>query len=164
MFTYVNAKFPGATHDSGIWSTSEVREHFLRIINGQQQSWLIGDQGYPLEPWLMTPITNPTTNQERKYNKIHASARNCIERAFGVLKTRFRCLSKHRVLHYTHETAADIINCCVILHNIMLKAGYAIDVDISEITQQETVAQGNTSNFDRGGGRIRQRYISTLDV
>lgn len=33
---------------------------------------------------------------------------------------RFRCLLKHRVLHYTPETASKIINACVILHNMCI--------------------------------------------
>ncbi|XP_039969635.1 putative nuclease HARBI1 [Bactrocera tryoni] len=29
-FTLVNSKFSGATHDSGIWATSDLREHLIR--------------------------------------------------------------------------------------------------------------------------------------
>lgn len=34
---------------------------------------------------------------------------------------RFRCLLKHRVLHYHPERAARIINACVVLHNICVE-------------------------------------------
>ncbi|KAB0791964.1 hypothetical protein PPYR_13925 [Photinus pyralis] len=52
-----NARFPGAVHDSAIWSLSQVRHYLQRMYSqGQLQStWLIGDSGYPLEPWLLTP-------------------------------------------------------------------------------------------------------------
>ncbi|XP_049312592.1 putative nuclease HARBI1 isoform X2 [Bactrocera dorsalis] len=168
-FTFLNAKFPGATHDSGIWATSDLREHLIRqhtndSVGHRRESWLIGDQGYPLEPWLLTPVGNPSTSQERKYNKLHCTARNCVERAFGVLKSRFRCLLKHRVLHYSHETSALIISSCVILHNIITKAGitmHAVDNEVEE-DSDHVVNSGDSLQYTREGERIRARYISTL--
>lgn len=57
---------------------------------------------------------------ESKFNKAHIAARNTVERCNGVLKMRFRCLLKHRVLHYTPKTASKIINACTVLHNICI--------------------------------------------
>jgi hypothetical protein len=55
-------------------------------ING----WLLGDSGYPLKKWLMTPLINPANLQEQRYNNSHCQTRNAVERSFGVLKSRFR--------------------------------------------------------------------------
>lgn len=74
--------------------------------------------GYPLCPWLLTPFENPLphTPEERCNNRL--KTRRClIERCNSKLKNRFRCLIKHRVLHYTPDVAARIINACVVLHN-----------------------------------------------
>lgn len=120
QFLNVNARYPGATHDAAIWEVSTVHRHMeRRYQEGERNTWLIGDSGYPLQPWLMTPIPDalPGTPEER-YTSRHISARNVIERAFGVLKNRFRCLLKHRVLHYSHEMAGRITYACVVLHNI----------------------------------------------
>ena len=87
----------------------------------------MGDKGYPLEPWLLTPLSNPQGQQERRYNKLHAKSRNVVERSFGVLKGRFRCLLRHRTLHYSDKKAANIVYSCVILHNMLMKAGAVVE-------------------------------------
>lgn len=61
-----------------------------KFENKQIDGWLLGDSGYPLKPWLLTPFLNPSSNGEEKYNRCHKSTRNVIERAFGLLKSRFR--------------------------------------------------------------------------
>ena len=76
----------------------------------------VGDSGYPLEPWLLTPFSDPGTGTvQETFNKRHASARNTVERCNGLLKSRFRCLSQYRVLHYTPTKAASITNACAVL-------------------------------------------------
>jgi hypothetical protein len=56
----------------------------------QGQGWLLGDSGYPLNGWLITPLGNPSTPQEEIFQKAHCKTINVVERAFGVLKQRFR--------------------------------------------------------------------------
>nr|CAI5850117.1 unnamed protein product [Callosobruchus analis] len=76
------------------------------------------------------PIPNPETEQEERFNETFCSIRCGIERCIGVLKNRFRCLLKHRVLHHSPRVAATIVNACVVLHNM------CIIVTISD-TQEE---------------------------
>ncbi|KFM67994.1 putative nuclease HARBI1, partial [Stegodyphus mimosarum] len=95
-----NAKFPGITHDAFIWRSSKCREFLLTNHRRDRNNWLLGDSGYPLEPWLLTPIRNPQTVGEEALNRRLLSARNSIERCNGLLKSRFRCLLKDRALHY----------------------------------------------------------------
>lgn len=53
---------------------------------------LLGDRGYALAPWLMTPLTNPQIYQEISYNQRHVRTRSTIERTIGILKGRWMCL------------------------------------------------------------------------
>lgn len=105
---------------------------------GDHNTWLIGDSGYPLQPWLLTPFHNPAPNtRESRFNNAHIQARNCIERCNGVLKSRFRCLLKERVLRYSPVKVGKIVNSCAILHNICIAAN--LDLDIDEINEDEQV-------------------------
>ena len=82
---------------------------------------LTGDSGYPLLPYILTPIRNPPENSpQHRFNVAHRRARSCIERCIGILKARFRCLIKERMLKYSPTKAGSIINACTILHNIMI--------------------------------------------
>lgn len=61
----VVARYPASCHDSHNWRFCALRRLFS---TGQIPNyWLLGDQGYPLEPWLLTPIENPQNNEENAY-------------------------------------------------------------------------------------------------
>ncbi|KAF5281758.1 hypothetical protein FQR65_LT14553 [Abscondita terminalis] len=106
----MNARFPGSTHDSAIWQASGIRRIMEESYINGENSILIGDAGYPLQPFLLTPIENAEQNTpEGNYNYHLIRARNVIEKVNGVLKGRFRCLLQHRVLHYDPIKAGKII-------------------------------------------------------
>lgn len=53
----INANFPGSSNDAFIWRQSAIRNFLLtEYNNGLMRAWLLGDSGYPLEPFLMTPF------------------------------------------------------------------------------------------------------------
>ncbi|XP_032690812.1 putative nuclease HARBI1 [Odontomachus brunneus] len=94
----INARFPGSVHDNFIWRYSAVSDFMQQFYDsGDRSTWLLGDAGYGLEPWLMTPITDAAAESaEARYTQCHTSTRNCIERTFGLLKNVWRCLLSHR--------------------------------------------------------------------
>lgn len=101
------------------------------------------------------------------------SCRALIERCNGLLKMRFRCLLKHRVLHYTAEVASKIINACAVLHNICIENNvpllYDDDNDQQDEWQDDMFNQevpnnneevANRVNPDLAAGqRLRRRLI-----
>lgn len=132
----------------------------MQAHNSQHFTWLLGDSGYPLEPWLLTPIAEPYTDKENRFNAMHTKARNTIERAFGVLKTRFRCLNKHRVLHYGHEKVGKIVYTCAIFHNMLT---HAFDIDSTILETEEQNVECNINNdYLEEGRRIRNTYINSM--
>ncbi|KAI4462422.1 hypothetical protein MML48_4g00013483 [Holotrichia oblita] len=87
----INAQHAGGTHDAFIWRHSGVHQLLKQnYLRGERN---IGDSGYPLQPYLLTPVPDVQPNSpEERFNRAHSSARNCVERCIGTLKTRFRCL------------------------------------------------------------------------
>ncbi|XP_060795015.1 putative nuclease HARBI1 [Neoarius graeffei] len=122
MLLNVVARWPGGTHDSFIVQNSSVG---IRLQErAVEDGWLIGDQGYPLKPWLMTPLTNPQTQQEQAYNRAHARTRVTIERAIGLLKGRWLCLSRAGgTLQYRPEKVCSMVMACCVLHNLAIRRG-----------------------------------------
>ncbi|XP_024878983.1 putative nuclease HARBI1 [Temnothorax curvispinosus] len=128
----INARYPGARNDAFIWNSSPIKhvmEHFYN--HGERRTYLIGDAGYPLEPWLMTPLPYyPQRSRQYHYNEKLCKARCIVERFFGVLKGTWRCLSYQRVLMYAPDIAGQIVNACAILHNMRLY--YRLPLDMEE--------------------------------
>ncbi|KMQ84620.1 nuclease harbi1 [Lasius niger] len=135
--------------------------------SGNRSTWLLGDSGYPLEPWLMTPIINaPEESAEARYTQCHSSTRNCVERMFGLLKNVWRCLLGHRVLHYDPIMAANITVACAVLHNIRLNANIMhVEFDIDEEGEAEAQQRALLPNNIQVYERIRvQAELAGADV
>ena len=62
IFQDVVARWPGSHHDSFILQSSNIYDRFENDEFGD--CWLLGDSGYPLKKWLITPFGNPSTAEE----------------------------------------------------------------------------------------------------
>lgn len=113
VFTSVDAQWPGSVHDSRILKRSDV---YRDMVRQRSNALLLGDIGYGITPWLLTPYRNPHTPEEIAYNNLHAKERVIIERCFGQLKQRFPIL-QYKVRVELNKIPSVIIS-CVILHNI----------------------------------------------
>ncbi|KAJ1151798.1 hypothetical protein NDU88_004577 [Pleurodeles waltl] len=145
----VNAMFPGSVHDAYILQNSSIPDMMGELQ--RHRVWLLGDSGYPNLSWLLTPVRNPRTRAEERYNEAHGRTRRVIERTFGLLKARFRCL--HMTggsLFYSPKKVCDIIIACSMLHNLALPflqeddpddgvvaAGEPVDSDEEEADEDE---------------------------
>ncbi|KAL6468330.1 hypothetical protein MHYP_G00240070 [Metynnis hypsauchen] len=94
-------------------------EEFAHVI-GSCLKWRSSrDSGYALQTWLMTPLCNPQTDRERRYNSLHSRTRSVVERAIGQLKSRWRCLDRTGgMLLYRPEKLCRIVRACGVLHNV----------------------------------------------
>ena len=118
-FTNIVARWPGNTHDSHIFNTSQIFQQLEDNHNNLEQGLLLGDSGYALKPYLMTPYYEPATaNQRAYYNRAHRKTRVIIEQTFGRWKRRFHLL--HSEVRMRPERVCQLIGACAILHNIAI--------------------------------------------
>ena len=95
---------PGSLHDSRVLRHSSLHNRAeilvilstpVRHINGTNiRPLLIADGAYPLKPWLMKPYPQigALSDSQRRFNRKLSKQNAKVEKAFGMLKTRFRCL------------------------------------------------------------------------
>ncbi|XP_067633710.1 putative nuclease HARBI1 [Eurosta solidaginis] len=154
---YVNAKYPGATHDANVFNMSTLKPRLEDDYRRGERNIILGDAGYALQPYMLTPYRNPEDGPaECMFNRKHSQGRNIVERTIGVLKNRFRCLLGARALHYEPKKATQIINVCAALHiclfyNVQLSdeeiSDYQNPMTISKIAQHMKVVQWQTKKL-----------------
>jgi len=114
-FTNVYCRFPGSAHDSRVLHNSQLElQHNVMVPSGYV---ILGDSGYPLHTWLLTPYKGqPHTlgRNERKFNFIHSSTRIVIEHAFGRMKGRWK---RMQCLDVELEMAPYWVGAACALHN-----------------------------------------------
>ncbi|CAG4969151.1 unnamed protein product [Parnassius apollo] len=119
---------------------------------------------------MMTPVDNAVENSpEGRYNYLQKRACCTIERTFGVLKGRWRCLLAARELHYCPETAGKIILACCVLHNMCIRAG----IEGPELTEEEHQSErtrqvpfetaASSTQALQAGRRARNSLIQMLE-
>jgi len=64
FYSNVNS-WPGSVHDSTIFDNSLLRAQFENHEFGD--ALLLGDGGYACRNYLMTPLANPITEAEKRY-------------------------------------------------------------------------------------------------
>ena len=175
-FTDIFVGYPGSVHDARVFSNSplfRVSEHAgifpeegSKNISGVDVNVvIIGDSAYPLLPWLLKPFPeSPTMPDERRnFNYKHSSTRMVVERSFGMLKGRWRCLSK--CLDDNVQNAnATIISCCT-LHNYCLLHGDVVEEEWLQRPPAEHRYPCVDDHADRDRGRthmIRQAVAEYL--
>ena len=131
-FIDVFVGFTGSVHDSRVLRNSPV---FYEALYPPEGRCILGDGGYPCltSPiCIMTPYREPVRDPVRVlYNRRHARARNVIERAFGMMKARWRSIF-FKALEVSPTFVPYVVTCCAILHNVCVANGDLVEPDIVE--------------------------------
>jgi hypothetical protein len=130
------AIFPGSMTDKSIFNASE----FGKICrNIPSEFHIVGDAGYTLKNNLITPYDRydiMPTDQVR-FNYWHSKTRIIIEGAFGILKNRFRIL-KSGLNMKSMKKNAQIIEGCIILHNILCDIQDDTEIEVPDVLESES--------------------------
>ncbi|XP_071116839.1 putative nuclease HARBI1 [Haliotis cracherodii] len=130
-FTNVVTKWQGSAHDASILTNSSIGEQFNRNC---PDGFLLGDSGH-----------------EERYKSSHCRTRNTIERAFGVLKSRFRCLHKStRCLPFSTSKNCQVIMAAFKLHNFCMDEKVPLPQMLEEDQEAHVIYQGNVQDGHLG--------------
>ena len=94
---------------------------------------MLGDRGYPLQTWLMTPYrNNGHLTADETFNFVLSSNRQTVERSIRLLKGRWRKLQ--HIDHLNQKLIVLLIIGACVLHNVCLlhddfDDGYMLDND-----------------------------------
>ncbi|XP_025818423.1 uncharacterized protein LOC112894820 isoform X2 [Panicum hallii] len=127
-FTFVLAGWPGSVHDMRVFNDA-INKYKERFPHPPLGKYYLVDSGYPNRAgylasykgtkYHLPEFRNSTMPRGTKetFNFAHSSLRNVVERAFGVLKMKWRMLLK--VPSYPPAKQARIIVACMALHNFI---------------------------------------------
>uniref|UniRef100_A0A0D3BXC7 DDE Tnp4 domain-containing protein n=1 Tax=Brassica oleracea var. oleracea TaxID=109376 RepID=A0A0D3BXC7_BRAOL len=144
---YINMLSSVADSEYGIPTRSpkvkfKVNNHTYRM------AYYLTDGIYPNWATFIQSIPLPQGRKAEKFAEKQESARKDVERAFGVLQSRF-AIVKNPALQWDKAKIGKIMKTCVILHNMIVE------------NERHGYAQINTSEFESGessrSSRVRSR-------
>lgn len=130
-FRDIIAGWPGSLTDalvlrnSGFFKLTEEGKRLdgksLQLSEGiELREYIIGDTGFPLLPWLLTPYQGKGLSDiEAEYNKRHSATRMVAQMALARLKDVWRII--HGVMWMPDKNRLPrIVLVCCLLHNIVI--------------------------------------------
>ncbi|XP_063706295.1 putative nuclease HARBI1 [Culicoides brevitarsis] len=119
-FTDIYVGAPGRMHDAKVFKCSPIFLKLNEIDFLSTEHHLMGDGAYPNNKFMITPFRDngQLDSTKTSFNISLSSVRQCIERAFGLLKTKFR-----RLRYIDIENAnfgIDMVVSAIYLHNFIL--------------------------------------------
>lgn len=144
----MNTQSPITVHDAYIWKNSIIRkdEKFYSQIKNAH-FWLLG-KDLRMSLWKLS--FNDYRNMDTHWNRgwwhhfRHNPLQNsCITRNIakqvgssnskGLLKNRWWCLLKYRMLHSHPEVTSNIVVSCVVVHNKYIHQKIEVDIELESI-------------------------------
>ncbi|XP_005107377.1 putative nuclease HARBI1 [Aplysia californica] len=121
MFLDVHCGNPGSVDDETVYRSCDLRAKLLHDPLPADLH-LVGDAGYPLEPFMLTPFPGDVrrlTRQQKEFNDRHTNAVLAVKISLQLLQGRFQRL-KFLDMERESDIPVTIVACCV-LHCFLLQ-------------------------------------------
>ncbi|WCJ19548.1 PIF / Ping-Pong family of plant transposase [Euphorbia peplus] len=130
-FRDVAIGYPGSLSDalvlqySDFFKLSEERKRLngkrIELKKGKElREYIIGDEGFPLLPWLLTPFQHEVHDYQVEFNKRHSETLMVAQIALAKLKEIWRIMHGTVFLPDTNKLPRIALVCCM-LHNIAIE-------------------------------------------
>ena len=132
-FTNFVCTWHGSVHDSAVFNASNL--HVNMEGWGGRNGWPLGDRGYGIQPYLMTPLRPESvfTVSQNSYQKAPTKTRNTMVMAFRLWKTRFQSFDcSGGALQYQLNRCCTIITATAVLHNMRIFDNKALPANVDD--------------------------------
>lgn len=128
-FTFVDVGQYGSHNDCSVLANSKICHALenstlgvpsaekIEFVDEDMPYYLLGDEIFPLNTWLMKPFPGHLPEAEQIFNYRHSRARLCIENAFGILASRWRIFQRPMIGNV--ENIQYWVLSCLCLHNYL---------------------------------------------
>jgi hypothetical protein len=154
-------------HGSGLFELCEKGEWLngskLKASDGSEVGeYIIGDAGYPLLPWLLTPYQeNDLPDSKAEFNMRHSRARIIALRALAKFKDTWKFLQEKKWRLNNVDEMFRIIDACCILHNIVIDMEEGADMPTYlEVDYSQELRQLADENAIRARDSLSHHLIS----
>ncbi|KAI3706770.1 hypothetical protein L6452_24726 [Arctium lappa] len=120
----------GSNNDINVLNQSPLFNNVLQgcapqvqfVVNGTEynKGYYLGDGIYPEWATIVKSFSHPSDPKRKKFKEMQEAARKDVERAFGVLQSRWAIIRGAARL-WQIKILSDIIYTCIILHNMIIE-------------------------------------------
>ncbi|XP_010534478.1 PREDICTED: putative nuclease HARBI1 isoform X1 [Tarenaya hassleriana] len=173
-FLDVIAGWPGSLSDevalrnSGFYRLAEKGKRLdgekLQLSEGTElREYIVGDSGFPLLPWLLTPYQGkPMSNSQMEFNKRHSETRKVAQMALARLKDKWRIINGVMWMPDRNRLPRIILVCCL-LHNILIDMDDKVLDDLPVSHQHDmSYKQRNCKFVDEAASIMRDKLCHHL--
>lgn len=170
-FRDIVAGWPGSMNDFLVLQSSDFAKlcekgfrltgKKLELSDGSEVGeYIIGDAGFPLLPWLVTPYQGKDLSEsETEFNKQHSATGMVAQRALARLKDTWKIIQGEMWRPDKHRLPRIIFVCCL-LHNIAIDLEDVAQDDMPLCHQHDPNYKQQFCNFVDQNGLIQRDRLS----